>query len=118
MARYRFNLELGERRVDLLFSVTLGYTAKRKGISLSCEDSTNPEERLAFFVRLLYVAALNAWEYNSIDDPSLGEFPFRVIDFAEWATANPKDFAEMIKASSEAMAGLFQKETGGEVKKK
>lgn len=111
---------MGGRSVELLFSVTLGLIAEKKGIALVLEDKDDQEATFKFFVSLLYLAALNAWEFESLDNPGIGEFPFKAIDFAEWATANRAEFTGMITASAEAMAGLVGKgaASASDIKKK
>ena len=89
MSAIRKTVTIGERQYQLLFSVTL-----------------------------IYLAALNGWEFMSIDDPSLGECPLTAMEVAEWATLNDKEFAEVITFAGNAMAGLCTKDKTGDVKKK
>lgn len=110
-------------QAELLFSVTVFSLARSRGIDLSLEDSTDIGERLKFFAKIFYLGALNAWEYRLLDDPSLGEMPFRVIDFAQWMGDNPKEAARLIQLSSAAISGKDLgkdevKEDGEDVKKK
>jgi hypothetical protein len=121
MPRIRYTIEIAEgSSVELLFSATLGFIAERKGIQLILEHPDDKEENVKFFVKLLYLAALNAWEFKTLDEPGLGEFPYKAIDFAEWAAREQKAFADMIVASAEAMSGLLEtgKKGAADVKKK
>ena len=118
MSAIRKTITIGERQYQLLFSVTIGLIAERKGIRLVLEDTNDKEASFRFFVSLIYLAALNGWEFMSIDDPSLGECPLTAMEVAEWATLNDKEFAEVITFAGNAMAGLYTKDKTGDVKKK
>ena len=118
MSAIRKTVTIGERQYQLLFSVTIGFIAERKGIRLVLEDTDDKEASFRFFVSLIYLAALNGWEFMSIDDPSLGECPLTAMEVAEWATLNDKEFAEVITFAGNAMAGLCTKDKTEDVKKK
>lgn len=121
MIRSRYEIELREGvKVELLFTLALFGIAKKRGISLDIEEGAEAEERITYFVKLIYAAAILAHEYRRIDSPALGEFPYTMMDIAEWSGNHPVQFARIIKGASAAIAGVEgePEEEGGDVKKK
>ena len=106
MIKSRFEIELkrGES-VEMLFTLALYGIAKRRGISLNLPAEAGADERITYFIKRMYCAAILAWEYEAIDNPKLGEFPYKFMDFAEWSGNNPVQFASIIKKASSALAG-------------
>lgn len=118
MTSIRKTIVVKERDVELLFSATLGLIADRKGIRLVLDDADDKEASFRFFVSLIYLAALNAWEFMRLDDASLGDFPFASLDFAEWATLDADEFGATIAFAGQAMAGLSGGSAASDIKKK
>lgn len=111
MIRSRYEIELREGvKVELLFTLALFGVAKRRGIALDIEEGAGAEERITYFVKLMYAAAILAHEYRLIDSPGLGEFPYNIMDFAEWSGNHPIQFAKIIKGASAAIAGVEPEE--------
>ncbi len=107
MIRSRYEIELREGgKVEMLFTLALFGIAKKRGISLDLGEEATADERITYYVKLMYAAAILAWEYRAIDNPSLGEFPYKFIDFAEWSGNHPLQFAKIIKGASSAIAGV------------
>ena len=121
MIRSRYEIELREGvKVELLFTLALFGVAKKRGISLDIEEGAQAEERITYFVKLIYAAAILAHEYRRIDAPALGEFPYTMMDIAEWSGNHPVQFARIIKGASAAISGVEGEPEAGEddVKKK
>ena len=89
----------------MLFTLALYGIAKKRSIDLSLPEEATTDDRLTYFIKLMYCAAILAWEYEAIDDPHKGEFPYKFIDIAEWAGDNPIQFAHIIKGASSAISG-------------
>ena len=107
MIRSRYELELREGvKVEMLFTLALFGIAKKRGISLDLEADASADERITYYVKMMYVAAILAWEYRAIDTPSIGDFPYTMMDFGEWSGNHPLQFAKMIKGASAAIAGV------------
>lgn len=104
MIRSRYEITIRSEKVQLLFSLSIFEIARRRGIVIAAEVK-NVAARMDFFNKLIYLAAINAWEYRAFDEPSIGEFPFKLIDIAEWAADHPLDYARIIKGASAAIAG-------------
>lgn len=104
--------------VNLLMSVTVSYAAKRRGIELVCEDSTDTEQAIRFWLKVVYAAALNYWDMLALTDPKLGDFPYTIIDFAVWQSEHVAEYVEVQKWMAQAMAGLNNGKTSNDVKKK
>jgi len=119
-SRYEIELKAGVK-VEMLFTLALFGIARKRGISLDLDEDAGPDDRITYYVKLMYCAAVLAWEYNAIDSPSLGEFPYKMIDFGEWTGNHPVSFAKIIKGASSAISGIEtdeQSEPGEDVKKK
>ncbi len=107
MIKSRYDIELREGvKVEMLFTLALFGIAKKRGISLELEANADTDDRLTYYIKLMYLAAILAWEYNAIESPSIGEFPYKMIDFAEWSGDHPLQFAKIIKGASSAIAGV------------
>lgn len=107
MIRSRYEIELREGgKVEMLFTLALFGIAKKRGISLDLGEEATADDRITYYVKLMYTAAILAWEYRAIDAPSIGEFPYKFIDFAEWSGNHPLQFAKIIKGASSAIAGV------------
>lgn len=89
----------------MLFSLALYSIAKRRGIALTLDEDADAGERLLYFQKVFYCAAITAWELKLMDDPSLGEFPYTLLDIAEWCANNPFELVKLIKGASAAIAG-------------
>lgn len=104
MIRSRYAINIEGANVELLFTLSIFEIARRRGIVIASEMK-NVAARMDFFNKLIYLGALNAWEYRAFDDPGLGEFPYKLIDIAEWAGNHPLEYARIIKGASAAIAG-------------
>lgn len=107
MIRSRYEIELREGvKVEMLFTLALFGIAKKRGISLELGEDAGTDDRVTYYLKLMYAAAILAWEYRAIDNPSIGEFPYTFIDIAEWSGNHPLQFASLIKGASSAIAGV------------
>lgn len=106
----------GGAQVELLATPALFAIAKKRGMTIEAE-SDNVAEVFSAYTRLLYLAALNAWEVRRCDDPELGECPYRLMDFVEWSSNDKEGFVESISFALAALTGKELKDyTPGEVK--
>ena len=96
----------GGAQVELLATPALFAIARKRGMTIEA-DSDNVAEVFSAYTRLLYLAALNAWDVRRYDDPGMGDFPYKLMDFVEWASADMDGF---VKAISFVLAALTGKE--------
>lgn len=75
----------GGAQVELLATPALFDIAKKKGMSIEA-DADNVTEVYSAYTKLVYLAALNAWEVRRYDAPDMGECPYKLMDFVEWAS--------------------------------
>ena len=85
----------GGAQVELLATPALFSIAKRKGWKIEA-DATSAAEVYSAYSKLIYLAALNAWEVRRYDNPELGEFKYSLMDFTEWTAEDPVRFAKTI----------------------
>ena len=69
--------------------------AKRKGMTIEA-DSENVSEIYSAYTKLIYLAALNAWEVRRYDNPQMGECQYKLMDFVEWASNDAEGFVNAI----------------------
>lgn len=81
--------------VELLATPALFGIAQRKGMTIEA-DSENASEIYSAYTKLIYLAALNAWDVRRYDDPLMGEFKYRLMDFVEWASNDAEGFVNAI----------------------
>lgn len=115
MIRSRYEIELREGvKVEMLFTLALFGIAKKRGISLDLGEDADEDDRITYFIKVMYVAAILAWEYRAVDSPDMGDFPYKMMDFAEWSGNHPLQFAKIIKGASSAIAGVETDEGNGD----
>jgi hypothetical protein len=90
--------------VELLATPALFGIAQRKGMTIEA-DSKNVSEVYSAYTKLIYLAALNAWEVRRYDNPSMGECQYKLMDFVEWASMNPDAFVKAIDFILSALTG-------------
>ena len=78
--------------------------AKRKGMVIEA-DAGNPTEVFNAYAKLIYLAALNAWEVRRFDDPHMGECQYKLMDFVEWASMNVDEFGKAMNFVLSALTG-------------
>ena len=81
--------------VELLATPALFGIAQRKGMTIEA-DSDNASEIYSAYTKLIYLAALNAWEVRRYDNPSMGECEYKLMDFVEWASNDAEGFVNAI----------------------
>ena len=81
--------------VELLATPALFGIAQRKGMTIEA-DSENASEVYSAYTKLIYLAALNAWEVRRYDNPSMGECQYKLMDFVEWASNDAEGFVNAI----------------------
>lgn len=121
MERTRTTIELREGvTVEILVTPALYGVAKRHGIDLTAD--INAGDVYGSYVKTLYCAAISAWEVAAVDDPTLGEFPYKYGDFHDWAWADTARLARIVAFIYEALTGKrfgdIGKETGPRGSKK
>lgn len=113
MERTRTSIELREGvAVEILVTPALYGVAKRRGMDLAAD--ANAGDVYGSYVKMLYCAAIAAWEVAAVDDPKLGEFPYKYGDFYEWAWADTKRLAKMVAFIYEALTGKRFEDIGKE----
>lgn len=120
MERIRTTIELREGvTVEILVTPALYGEAKRRGIDLMAD--ANAGDVYGSYIKIIYCAAISAWEVAAVDDPKMGAFPYKYADFYEWAWADRDRLAGMVAFVYEAMTGKrfedLEKEAAKDVKK-
>lgn len=85
----------GGEQVELLATPALFGIAKRKGMTIEADTENLPEVMLAY-TKLIYLAALNAWEVRRFDRPEMGECNLDLMAFVEWAHNDKEGFTEAL----------------------
>ena len=85
----------GGEQVELLATPALFAIAKRRGWTIEA-DADNAAEVFSAYTKLIYLAALNAWEVRRYDSPEMGECSYKLMDFVEWASNDAEGFVNAI----------------------
>ncbi len=93
------------RRVEVLFTPSLYGVANRKGVKVFVADTNDSTQVMEAYIKVIYLAAINAREVRRFDDPNLEELDLTLMDFYEWASADQAAFVEMMKIAIEAFTG-------------
>lgn len=113
MERTRTSIELKDGvAVEILVTPALYSVAKRRGIDLVSD--VNAGDVYGSYVKMLYCAAISAWDVAAVDDPARGEFPYKFSDIYEWAWADTERLARMVAFIYEALTGKRFEEIGKE----
>lgn len=105
MTSPRTSIELKEGvRVELLFTPSMYAVARRRGMRIEA-DASDPAAVMRAYTELMYLAALNAHEVMRFDDPALGEFPYRLIDFVEWSALRQDEFTSALDVAVQNVLG-------------
>ena len=113
MERTRTSIELREGvAVEILVTPALYSVAKRRGIDLVSD--INAGDVYGSYVKMLYCAAISAWEVAAVDDPKRGDFPYKFADFHEWAWADTERLARIVAFIYEALTGKRFEDIGKE----
>ena len=116
MMQVLHTIEMEGGVVELLATPALFAIAARKGMTIEA-DATNASEVYSAYTKLLYLAAMNAWEVRKYDNPAMGDFPYQYMDFVVWANANPKEFGEAMNFALCALTGKNLKDYATEAAK-
>lgn len=103
----------GGEQVELLATPALFAVAKRKGMTIEA-DADNAAEVFSAYTKLIYLAALNAWEVRRYDSPEMGECTYRLMDFVEWASNDTDAFVKAVNFVLCALTGKELKDYAGE----
>lgn len=101
--------------VSILVTPALYSVAKRRGIDLVADG--NAGDIWSSYVKMLYCAAILAWEVDAVDNPGNGEFPYKFQDIHAWAWADTQRLAETVSFMYEALTGKPLKDAATAVKK-
>lgn len=99
----------GGAHVELLATPALFGIAKRRGMTIEA-DADNAAEVFSAYTKMIYLAALNAWEVRRFDNPDMGECEYRLMDFVEWASYDAEAFGKAIEFVLYALTGKELKE--------
>ena len=94
----------GGAHVELLATPALFGIAKRRGMTIEA-DADNAAEVFSAYTKMIYLAALNAWEVRRFDNPDMGECGYRLMDFVEWASYDAEAFGKAIEFVLYALTG-------------
>lgn len=105
MVQPRTTIELKDGvKVELLFTPSMYAIARRRGMRIEA-DASDAAAVMRAYTELMYLAALNALEVMRFDDPTLGEFPYRLIDFVEWSAARQEEFVSALDVAVQSVLG-------------
>lgn len=104
MVQVLHNIKMKGGVVELLATPALFSIARRRGMTIEAE-ADNTAEVFSAYTKMVYLAALNAWEVRRYDDPMMGDCPYRLMDFVEWSSANPEEFVKAIDFILSALTG-------------
>lgn len=94
----------GGEQVELLATPALFAIAKRRGMTIEA-DADNAADVFSAYTKLIYLAALNAWEVRRYDAPQMGECHYRLMDFVEWASGDAEAFVKAVNFILVALTG-------------
>lgn len=94
----------GGEQVELLATPALFAIAKRRGWTIEA-DADNAAEVFSAYTKLIYLAALNAWEVRRYDSPEMGECSYKLMDFVEWASNDTDAFVKAVNFVLSALTG-------------
>lgn len=94
----------GGAEVELLATPALFDIAKKRGMTIEA-DADNMMEVYSAYTKMVYLAALNAWDVRRYDRPTMGECPYTLMDFVEWSSSNTDDFVNAINFVLCALTG-------------
>lgn len=135
MTQVLYQIELKGGVVELLATPALFDIARKRGMAIEA-DADNAAEVFSAYTKLIYLAAINAWDVRRYDDAAMGDFPYRLMDFVEWSSSNAEEFVKVVNFVLFALTGKDLKDyateqakgsenekkaanqTDGEVKKK
>lgn len=103
----------GGEQVELLATPALFAIAKRRGWTIEA-DADNAAEVFSAYTKLIYLAALNAWEVRRYDSPEMGECSYRLMDFVEWASNDTDAFVKAVNFVLSALTGKELKDYAAE----
>jgi hypothetical protein len=100
---YRIELK-GGAQVELLATPALFDIARKRGMAIEA-DADNAAEVFSAYTKLIYLAAINAWDVRRYDDAAMGDFPYRLMDFVEWGSVNSDEFVKVVNFVLSALTG-------------
>ena len=100
---YRIELK-GGAQVELLATPALFDIARKRGMAIEA-DADNAAEVFSAYTKLIYLAAINAWDVRRYDDAAMGDFPYRLMDFVEWSSSNAEEFVKVVNFVLFALTG-------------
>lgn len=105
MTSPRTTVELKEGvKVELLFTPSMYALARRRGMKIEA-DTADPAQVMMAYTQIMYLAALNAHEVIRYDNPSAGDFQYRLIDFVEWSARRPDEFNRVLDVALQCILG-------------
>lgn len=94
LTRTTIAIREGER-VEILISPALYGEAQERGINLDLRlVKEGTMDYLYKQIGIVYFGALVAWKARMWDDPTLDPFPYKFIDFVNWATNDAESFKD------------------------
>lgn len=90
---------------ELLVTPALYGVAAKRSIDLAVDAMAGNQGVLVSYIKMAYCAAVNAWEVAAVDDPDVGECPYKYADFDAWAWADTERLGDLIAFMYEAMTG-------------
>lgn len=106
----------GGEQVELLATPALFAIAQKRGWAIEA-DASNASEVFSAYTKLIYLAALNAWEVRRYDSPEMGECSYRLMDFVEWASNDVDAFVKAVDFVLFALTGKELKDYATEATK-
>lgn len=104
MTQVLYQIEMKGGVVELLATPALFDIARKRGMAIEA-DADNAAEVFSAYTKLIYLAAINAWDVRRYDDAAMGDFPYKLMDFVEWSSSNAEEFVEVVNFVLFALTG-------------
>lgn len=107
----------GERRA-VLFTPSLYSICKERNWVIEVNPDSDMLQIRAAYCKLIYAAAINYYQIQKFDNPTLGDFDLTLVDIEIWATLHPKECTQMILDGFYCLQGKTIEEAAKEIKGK
>ena len=104
MTQVLYQIEMKGGVVELLATPALFDIARKRGMAIEA-DADNAAEVFSAYTKIIYLAAINAWDVRRYDDAAMGDFPYRLMDFVEWSSVNSEEFVKVVNFVLSALTG-------------
>ena len=90
-------IHIGDREVELLYTISLYKILQDRKQSVVIEKGATWSDVTTALLKMIYAAYINAIQVRQLDDANYKPEALAVMDFFVWSEECPKEFAEQIK---------------------